>query len=136
MLRFFFIFISLVLFELSYAQELNKTDSSNNKNTSIVQDVRLVELSETYRSSFKLMGYRIQIFSGNKKQPARDARLAFVQIFNTIKAHEIYEQPYFKVRVGDFKTKIEALKFKNELIKHFPNCFIVRDEIDFKEGIN
>ena len=136
MLRIIFIFLLVVLYNQTQAQEYKITDSTKSKTTIVIQDNRLNELSETYRSSFKLMGYRIQIFSGNKKQPARDARLAFVQNYNSIKAHEIYEQPYFKVRVGDFRTKIEALKFKNELTKYFPNCFIVRDEIDFKEGIN
>ncbi len=136
MLRVLFIFIFVVLFKLSHAQEYHKNDSANSKTTVVLQDNRLSELCETYTSSFKLMGFRIQIFSGNSKQPARDARLIFINSFNDIKAHEIYEQPYFKVRVGDFRTKIEALKFKIELSKYFPNCFIIRDEIDFKENIN
>jgi hypothetical protein len=101
--------------------------------TNVVKDSRLNKLNKEYRSTYKLSGYRVQIFSGNKKQPARQARMQFSQIYRKTKAHETYEQPYFKVRVGDFKTKIEALKFKNELVKHFPNCYIVKDEIEYKD---
>jgi hypothetical protein len=136
MLKTIFISCSVLSFSLLFSQETILTDTVKNNTTSINQDNRINTLKETYTSSFKLMGYRIQIYSGDQRQPARQARLSFTQKYKTVKAHHDYDQPYFKVRVGDFKTKIEALKFKNNLIKHFPNCFIVRTEIDFKESDN
>ena len=33
--------------------------------------------------------------------------------------------PNWKVRVGRFRTKLEAEKLKNEIIKNYPHCFIV-----------
>jgi len=101
--------------------------------TKIIQDTRIEKLNENYTSLYKLEGYRIQLYSGNKKQPARQVRLEFSQLYRDIKAHESYQQPYFKVRVGDFRTKIEALNFQKELQDHFPNCFIVTDEIEIGE---
>ena len=128
------IFTSIILFsfQLIVAQESNQ-DSLKSIKIEVIKDSRIDDLDKAYTSHFKLEGYRIQIYSGNKKQPAKEARLNFTRIYRKTKAHEIYEQPYFKVRVGDFKTRIEALKFKNELTKHFPNCFIVKDEIEFKD---
>ena len=129
------VFISSILILLttivSYAQE--NTNDSLKTITPTIKDSRISKLDAAYKSTYKLNGYRIQIFSGNKRQPAKEARLRFTRIYRKTKAHEVYEQPYFKVRVGDFKTKLEALKFKNELTKHFPNCFIVKDEIEFKD---
>jgi len=129
------VFISSILILLttivSYAQE--NTNDSLKTITPTIKDSRIAKLDAAYKSTYKLNGYRIQIFSGNKRQPAKEARLRFTRIYRKTKAHEVYEQPYFKVRVGDFKTKLEALKFKNELTKHFPNCFIVKDEIEFKD---
>lgn len=81
-------------------------------------------------------GYRIQIYSDNKKQAARDEKAKFLSSFSGVKAHEIYQQPYFKIRVGDFKTKLEAYKFQREIYLQFPNSFIVKDEIDINELIN
>lgn len=112
-----------------FSQEVGNTDSL----TTVVQDSRVDKLNITYKNSYKLKGYRIQIYSGNKKQPANQARSTFTRLYRKKKAHIDYEQPYYKVRVGDFRTKIEALNFKNDLTKHFPNCYIVNDEIDIKE---
>ncbi|MCO6499162.1 MAG: SPOR domain-containing protein [Vicingus serpentipes] len=99
----------------------------------IIQDNRIEQLNRTYTSLYQMEGYRIQIYSGNKKQPARQARLEFTQLYRDVKAHESYQQPYFKVRVGDFRTKLEALKFQKEVQVHFPNCYIVKDGIEVEE---
>ncbi len=123
--------IILSFFSLSIFSQESDNDSIN-KNLTIIKDSRIDKLNDTYKSSYKLEGYRIQIYSGNKKQPARQARQIFTQVYKKTKAHESYEQPYFKVRVGDFRTKLEALKFKNELVKHFPDCFIIKDEIEIE----
>lgn len=129
------IFFTSILFIANslYSQENNAIDSTKKSHTIIVKDSRVDKLNETFASSYKLIGYRIQIYSGNSKQPAREARQRFSQLYRQTKAHESYEQPYFKVKVGDFKTKLEALKLKHDLSKHFPNCFIVKDVIEFKE---
>ncbi len=118
---------------LLFSQDKIESDSLKKSHTTLVKDSRIDKLNETYTSSYKLMGYRVQIYSGNSKQPAREARQRFSQLYRQTKAHESYEQPYFKVKVGDFKTKLDALKLKNDLSKHFPNCFIVESEIEFKE---
>lgn len=128
---FFISIFTIFIIGKSIAQK-NSNDSTKSI-TPLIQDSRIAKLDAAYKSTYKLEGYRIQIFSGNKRQPAKDARLRFTRVYRKTKAHEVYEQPYFKVRVGDFKTKLEALKFKNELNKHFPNCFIVKDEIEFKD---
>ena len=124
----------LILSGLSTGQT-NGTDSTTATVSSIeiIQDSRINKLDKEYVNTYKLKGYRVQIFSGDKKQPARQARLKFTKLYRKTKAYERYEQPNFKVRVGDFKTKIEALKFKNKLVDHFPNAFIVEDEIEFMD---
>lgn len=109
------------------------SDSLKTSNNNIIKDNRIDVLEETYKSTFKLIGYRVQIHSGNKRQPANQARASFLRIHPKTKAHLDYEQPYYKVRVGDFKTKLEALKYKNFIAKEFPNSFIVKDEVDIKE---
>lgn len=116
-------------FQFLFSQENRSSDSL----TTVIKDSRIDKLNKAYKTDYKLRGYRVQIYSGNKRQPANEARSTFSRLYRKKKAHMNYEQPYYKVRVGDFKTKIEALKFKNDLTKHFPNCFIVKDEIDIKE---
>jgi len=112
----------------------NEADSLKIGHSNITEkDQRIDALEQTYKSTFKLRGYRVQIHSGNKKQPANETRASFSRIHPKTKAHLYYDQPNYKVRVGDFKTKLEALKYKNFITKEFPNSFIVKDEIDITE---
>lgn len=125
--------INLSLFlscQIAFCQE--KSDSLQQK-TTIVKDSRIDLLGETYKATYSLKGYRVQIYSGNKRQPANQTRASFLRVHPKTKAHLDYEQPYYKVRVGDFKTKMEALKYKNFISKEFPNSFIVRDDIEISE---
>ena len=41
-----------------------------------------------------------------------------------------YENPYFKVSVGDFRTKEDARKFLNSIKGSYPSGFIVREKIN------
>ncbi|MGB0886851.1 MAG: SPOR domain-containing protein [Vicingaceae bacterium] len=125
---------SIFFCQLFFSQnniDSNITLKAHKVNT--VKDKRISKLNNTYQTSYSLKGYRIQIFSDNKKQPANQARSTFLRSHPKTKAHLSYEQPYYKVRVGDFRTKLEALKYKNDVADEFPNCFIVKDEIDVNE---
>ncbi|MCH7535510.1 MAG: SPOR domain-containing protein [Bacteroidetes bacterium] len=66
-----------------------------------------------------------------KKSDSEKSR--FLSIYSSIKAHMIWEQPYFKVRIGDFKTRLEAQKAMDLISKDFSSCYIVRDEILIKK---
>ena len=125
-------FLLLFIIQICYCQT-DSTQQHNTRKTVVVEDPRIATLKETYQSSFKLKGYRIQIHSGNKRQPAKQARAKFMKLHNEIATHETYQQPNYKIRVGDFKSKIEALKFLKEITSDFPNSFIVSDNISFRD---
>lgn len=131
---FFILFLLISFNVLSQTNEENNSEST--EHVKIVKDNRIDQIIETYKSSHTYNGYRIQIFSDNKKQPARDEKAKFLNAYNTVKAHEVYQQPFFKIRVGDFRTKLEAYKFQKEIMAQFPNSFIVKDEIDVEQLIN
>jgi hypothetical protein len=44
-----------------------------------------------------------------------------------------YQQPNFKIRVGDFKTRLEALKFLKEVQGLYSTAFIVKDDVKLPE---
>ena len=118
----------------AFSQEKPDTNSvKKNIKTIVIQDSRIDQLNTAYKDSYQLKGFRVQIYSGNKRQPANQARSKFLRNHPKTKAHLDYIQPHFKVRVGDFRTKLEALKYKNRITTEFPNCFIVTDNIDISE---
>ncbi|MBL0046903.1 MAG: SPOR domain-containing protein [Bacteroidetes bacterium] len=74
-------------------------------------------------------GFRIQIHFGGEREKAKTIKTKFLQQFPDVAAYEVYQQPNFKVRVGDFRTRLEAQKFMTEINTYFPSAFIVADEI-------
>lgn len=110
-----------------------QTDTTNVKTNYVVvkPEAGIEKIVKTYADTYVLTGYRIQIGSENKSQDAKKIRANFVQQYKNVAAYELYQQPYYKVRVGNFKTKLEAVKFQQEINTQYPNSFIVKDEIEF-----
>ena len=99
----------------------------------IVQDASIDKLMLKHISiaseTETIEGYRIQIHFGGEREKAKLVKTKFLQQFPEVAAYEIYQQPNFKVRVGDFRSRLEAQKFMNELHSLFPSAFIVSDDI-------
>lgn len=81
----------------------------------------------------KVKGYRVQIHFGSDRDKAKEIKVQFLQKYNNAVAYEKYEQPNFKIRVGDFRTRTEAFKFLKDISADFPSSFIVQDEVEIKE---
>ena len=79
-------------------------------------------------------GYRIQIYFGGERLRANNLRSDFLQEYPEFGAYVIYQQPNFKLRVGDFKTRLEAAKFLTEMQARFSMAFIVSDDVKLPEG--
>lgn len=77
-----------------------------------------------------ISGYRVQIFFGTERKAANEARTKFLQMYPNNEAYLIYQQPNFKVRVGDFRTQLEAQVIYRELLSQFDKVFIVPDKIN------
>ena len=80
-------------------------------------------------------GYRIRIFSesgiGAKEEQQR-IRASFLSEFPNIDAYYRYDEPYFKVYVGDCRTRSEALKLYDLIEDKFPDPIIREDYIYIK----
>ncbi|MFT4526365.1 MAG: hypothetical protein ACI85F_002538 [Bacteroidia bacterium] len=80
-----------------------------------------------------MKGYRVQVFSGSgneARQKANQLRSEFLQLYPNIATHLVFQQPNFKVRIGDLRTELEAIRLKKEIGYDYPNGFVVRDMID------
>ena len=78
-------------------------------------------------------GFRIQIYYGNKRAEALEMKGRFQLENSDLPTYLVYQQPYFKVRVGDFYSRMEAMKYFEEISYEFTNAFIVKDQIKIKE---
>ena len=79
-------------------------------------------------------GYRVRIFFDNK-QTARveseETLKRFESVYHDVKAYRTYANPYFKVTVGDFRTKSEAMELLSRIKREFPSAFVVKENIEF-----
>ena len=85
-------------------------------------------------ASRTLSGYRIRIFFDNKQSArvaSEEALKKFESIFHDVSAYRSYANPYFKVTVGDFRTKSEAMSYLERIRKEFPSAFVVKENIAF-----
>ncbi|MCD4711563.1 MAG: SPOR domain-containing protein [Bacteroidales bacterium] len=77
-------------------------------------------------------GYRIRIYSGSgigAKKEQQQVRARFLSLYPGLDAYNRYDEPFFKVYVGDCRTRSEALKLNDRIRRNFPNPFIVPDII-------
>lgn len=81
-------------------------------------------------------GYRIVIFMSNSQTARRDAVTAqenFTTLFPNEQSYLSYENPYFKVAVGNCTSQDEAIILLGRLRHTFPKAFIVRESINISE---
>lgn len=78
--------------------------------------------------SDKVKGYRVRIYFGNSQNSRSEAYAAqerFREAFPNISSNVDYTAPYFKVTVGNFLTREEAVMLWGRLLGMFPNAFVV-----------
>jgi hypothetical protein len=79
-------------------------------------------------------GYRVQIYFGADKAKANEMKARFLAEYpSKIHAYELYDVPNFKIRVGDFRTRMDAYRFLKKIRAEFPQSFIVESEIEYPE---
>lgn len=100
------------------------------------EDVRTVTPVKT--PSDTRAGYRIQVFDDNNPRKAHREALAqkdrMTAAFPDYRTYVVFNSPYWRVKVGDFRSRAEAEAAKNEIIHAFPSIAayvrIVRDRIN------
>lgn len=85
-------------------------------------------------SGKKIQGYRIRVFYDNTPQARTRSESVAAYIRNQYPEHGVYrsfESPNYKVTVGDFRTKDEALKVYMALKGIYPTAFIIKENINY-----
>ena len=87
-----------------------------------------VEFNERVKT---IPGFRIQIASetgSNSKAKAFSVKEKFLQEYPEISAYLVFDEPNFKVKVGDFITKLDAFVFMQKIKSQYP-CTIIKDNV-------
>lgn len=107
-----------------------------NRHLIINSDSKVDTLLEIHREEnlrkSGLDGFRVQIFQGTKED-AYQVKARFINNHENTRAYVSFNAPDFRVRVGDFRTRSEAIKIKQEVKNEYPAAYVVDDFISFPD---
>ncbi len=105
-------------------------------NVKVKQDPAIRNLVSQHLAQQKringIRGYRISIYMGSGQEANKQAdqvRTRFISRYEDVKSYKKFEYPYFKVYVGDFRTKSEALRFLKRIESDYPDDAFIREDI-------
>ena len=81
-------------------------------------------------------GYRVHLYmdSGNRARlNTQHEQAGFEELYPEQRSYIIYEEPYFKLRAGDFRTRLDARRFLEKIRRNYPAAYIVVDRINYPE---
>lgn len=131
----------------SGVQKIKKTDALNSLFEKEEEGVLTISLDSLIEENYnKLLvqgsklrgvrGYRIRIFSDNghgAKDNQKRVLARFLSLFPDIATYYPYEDTYYKIYVGDFRTKRNAMLALDRIDGKYPNAFIVEANIVIEE---
>ena len=116
---------------------------TNQNNSVVIADARidsLVNLHIEHNKKYPVFqGYRIQILkaSGNDALAlTEEAKAKFMKKYAGATVYLTFDEPYYRVRVGDFRTRLEAEKFLKRINRKYPGAWVIQDYINFPKYKN
>ncbi len=101
-------------------------------NLKIIQDTAITTLINTrpvLQQNQSVRGFRVQLASSPNRKEVYDLKSEFIKNYPDVRAYITYQQPYFKLRVGDFIERTAANQFRDIINSQFPG-FIVPDNVN------
>lgn len=121
------------------AQERGKLEVSEPPMIHILQQFRAGKLTvnpETTTSKERnpanrsvVRGFRVQIYMGPSRSDAYEAQARFQRLFDDIDTYISYEEPNYRVKVGDFRSRSSAEQLMHSLRQQFTNVFVHTEDI-------
>lgn len=107
-----------------------------NSQVTIVKDSRIDDLVKAQSqivppaTTQEIMGYRLQLAFDSNKSFIDESRAKFVSMFPKVDTYVEFIAPHFFLKVGDFRTQLEAEKVKTATAAQFPTGFVVKEKIN------
>lgn len=112
----------------SLSQRLSAPNGSTGAKVVIKSNTPII--LATGSSQDKVKGYHVRIYSGNSQDSrgeSQSAKSRFDAMFPNISSRVEYTAPYFKVTVGTFLTREEAIMLWGRLVTEFPTAYVIND---------
>ena len=112
--------------------------SQSENNTFEIRNEKGIEyLVHKYENILKntggINGWRLQLKFKAKESEIIKIKLKFIKLYPDIPVFLEYQEPYYRIRVGNCRTKLEALKIKYLIKKHFTDTYPVPEIISITD---
>lgn len=81
-------------------------------------------------TSPQITGYRIQLIFDSNKKLIDDSRAKIVSSYPKLDTYIVYNAPHFVLKLGDFRTKQDAERVRDGLLRDFPTSFVIKETIN------
>jgi hypothetical protein len=129
-----------ILLWTGVSAQTTKTDTLAGGQLLVSRDVRLdllIKKQAEYNEKMNLVrkfshGYRIQIINTTDRAEAINVKTKLLQEFPEEKVYLLYQEPYFKIRFGNFRNRSDADDYQLKLNKLYPGVFVIPSAIEPK----
>jgi hypothetical protein len=94
-----------------------------------------VELNkEVYKENNRTgPGFRVLVINTNDRAKALEVKSNLMKNFPDHKTYLIYQSPYFKIQIGNFRERTEAELLRKDIVRFFPgNIIVVPAIVEYK----
>ena len=99
-------------------------------------DTLLMKQRQIHANDSTIDGFRVQIFMelGNDALYHADSvRTKFSEKYPEVPIYLVFGQPYYRLRIGDFRTRLEAENMYQRVKKHYRDAFVTADRINLPD---
>jgi hypothetical protein len=92
-------------------------------------------MAEQNRAIRYISGFRIQLYVGNTRQEADNAKSYVYQLFPELNPYVSYSQPSYRVKVGDFMYRADAEAYLDQMRQQYSSAVILPERVEIKRGL-
>ena len=88
----------------------------------------------------QISGFRVQVYSSNQqiaKSQAQSIEQKIKEKFPNLAVYVSFQSPFWKVRIGDCTSSVEAQSLRNDVKREFPEyaaeTYVVKDKVNVPE---
>lgn len=124
------------------AQVKNETANAGTKSSTakpLYINKRLEAVLDTLHKQNKairyISGFRIQLYVGNVRQEADNAKSYIYQQFPDLNPYVSYSQPTYRVKAGDFMYRSDAEQYLELIKEQYSSAVVLADRVEIKKSL-
>ena len=112
------------------APEAEETISESSSDIKPRLDSLVTVIAEKNKEVKYAVGYRITVFNGNDRAEYDRTKKRIKELLPDIRIYDSFSNPTYRIKVGDFTEKTDALSPYLTLKKEFPAARLIRDRVN------